>query len=383
MTQHRVILFCHDATGLGHLRRISRIASFLQGPFACLVITGMAEVQWMVQPPCEFIKIPNWDCLSKVRALRKGRSAWLNIPIEQSLNFRAELISAIGRAFQPSAVLVDYLPYGLRDELRPFLTSHSARKYLIHRGIVDFADRSVLHGIASEDFGSIYDRIVVMADKRIIDVASEYQFEDEAKYKTVYVGYVNPAQLPSSSNEELPADKDTPIVVCACGGGLGGEAVFLACIRAATELKSYLFHVILGPHGTLPPASTTAIPDNCRVYQICEDLHLLHKSASLVITHGGYNSVTEAISGGARILVWHIQGGDQDERLTFESRLSSLYPIMSVSPDDDFVKIVRSEVELALSSDRPDIPLDFNGLSGIKSLLEMDLGIFENSTYSV
>ena len=51
--------------------------------------------------------------------------------------------------------------------------------------------------------------------------------------------------------------------------------------------------------------------------------------------------------------------------------------------DDDFVKIVRSEVELALSSDRPDIPLDFNGLSGIKSLLEMDLGIFENSTYSV
>ena len=127
----------------------------------------------------------------------------------------------------------------------------------------------------------------------------------------------------------------------------------------------------MGPHGSI--SSVSDIPGNCTLHQISTDLHLLHRYASLVITHGGYNSVTEAMSGGARILVWHIQGGDQDERLTFESRLSSFYPIKAVPANSDFAKLIRSEVETGMSCEKPVMPFNFNGLTGIKELLEKDL----------
>src|SRR5438105_2980643 len=117
MTQKRLLMICHDGKGLGHLRRISRIAGFLQGEFACLVMTGMAEASWLVPSNCEFIKLPNWDGLSKLRASRLGRTVWLDAPSEEVVRLRSELIKGVEQAFRPSAILVDYIPFGIREEL--------------------------------------------------------------------------------------------------------------------------------------------------------------------------------------------------------------------------------------------------------------------------
>lgn len=364
----KALLFCHDASGLGHLRRMSRVAAALRVEFACAIITGIEEGHWMIQDPCQLFKIPNWDRLTESRAKQNGREMWLNLGTADAALFKSRLISAVGTAFGPDAILVDYLPFGLHDELRDFLTTTTAIKYLIHRGVIDTADRIVLAGDATKSLGRVYDRILVMADERLIDVGQEYNFAPEARVKTTYAGFVDPFD-----DVSLPAGltSNPRLVVCACGGGRNGSLVFDACIDAARHLPECEFHVVLGPYGTanVRPCS---VPSNCKVREVC-DLQELHQQACVVITHGGYNSIMEAIGGGARILVCHIQGGDNDERIVFERRMSAAYPIRSISIPDLW-KEIRREILDAQHLPRPSFLWRMDGLSTIRRLLKNDLG---------
>lgn len=374
MSQHRLLFFCHDARGLGHLRRISRIASALQGRFVCLIATGMSEAHWMVPAHCEFIRIPNWDSLSAVRAQRRGRPLWMTATREAE-RFKKDLLLSVEHAFRPDAILVDYLPFGLRDELRPMLDQTQARKYLIHRGLADTSDRDVLCGEATAAVGATYDAIVVTADRRIVDVASEYRFVDTAAEKIRYVGYINPVDAPlrASVTKGRPTD-DRPKVVCACGGGHGGEQLLTACIEAARNCPQFDFHIALGPHGSIAPGTDDPVPTNCHVYGVCPELEELHRAACVVVNHGGYNSTMEAISGGARIIVHHIQGGDDDERILMEKRLAPHYPISSLANVEDLTSRIEEEVHLASFGQRPKFALEFNGITRIGELLRCDLG---------
>jgi len=374
MKQRRVLLFCHDATGLGHLKRITRIAKMLQGPFACLIVTGMEQASWVVPQECEVVKLPNWDGMIRARAERHNRPLWLTSGPSDAYELKSQMLLSVGLAFRPDAVLVDYLPFGLRDELRLLFQHVSGRRYLIHRGLVDLADRDVLFGAATADIAAAYDRIVVTADRRIVDVASEYGFVPEARAKTQYVGYVNPADLPLS-RPDCPERMTRPLVVCACGGGFGGEQVFTACIDEARRLPEYYFHVVLGSHGSLPSYISNDVPPNCELHQVCPQLELLHRTASVVITHGGYNSVTEAMSGGARVLVRHIQGDDNDERINFERRLASYYPIRALTTLTDLHDQIAAEMALAASGRPEPCPLDFNGLVNLRRVLCEDLRV--------
>jgi len=59
MERKRILLFVFDGTGLGHLRRMSRIAERLQREFVVLVVTGMREAAWLVPASCEVMILPN------------------------------------------------------------------------------------------------------------------------------------------------------------------------------------------------------------------------------------------------------------------------------------------------------------------------------------
>ena len=61
MARPRVLLFCHDGTGLGHLRRISRLAGALTEQFSTLVLSGVREASWIVPADCGLVMLPNWD----------------------------------------------------------------------------------------------------------------------------------------------------------------------------------------------------------------------------------------------------------------------------------------------------------------------------------
>ena len=371
--QYRVLLFCHDSKGgLGHLQRICRIAAKLQseGDFACLIVTGMKDAHWLVPNACELVKLPSWNGLSAARSRHHAVPQWLRLSRERAAEFRAGLLQAVGGAFKPDAILVDYLPLGLAAELRPLLEATAARKYLIHRGIADRADRDVLWGEATRIIAGLYDRILVTADDRVADVAQESGFVAAAASKVCYLGYLRPDAGPAGRTRRV----GKPLIICSCGSGLHGAPVFTACLRAARALPEYEFRIVLGPHGALEPQVAAAgIPPNCRVRRVHRNLAAWHRSATVVLTHGGYNSTLEAISGGARILISHVQGGELDERLRFEQRLSPYYPVRAVPSLEHLSDELRIEVGRAEAEGRPRFGLDFDGFEAIARLLRADL----------
>ena len=373
--QYRVLLFCHDSKGgLGHLQRICRIASKLQseGDFACLIVTGMKEAHWLVPDACELLKLPSWNGLSAARSRRNRVPQWLRLSRERAAELRARLLQSVGNAFEPDAILVDYLPLGLAGELQLLLERTPARKYLIHRGIADLEDRDFLWGDATRIIARQYDRILVTADSRVGDVAKESGFVDEAARKVAYVGYLRPDVRKAGRVPRIAK----PLIVCSCGGGILGSPVFTACLRAARALPEYEFRIILGPHGALERGVVAAgMTPNCRIVRIHRNLAALHRSATVVLTHGGYNSIMEAISGGARVLVAHIQRGETDERLRFQQRLSAYYPVRAVASLEQLSDELRTEVRRAETDGRPGFELDFTGFEEIARLLRADLRI--------
>ena len=68
----RALLFCHDGTSLGHLQFLSRIADGLHPEIACLIVTGMREIDRLIPRTSEYRKLPNWDYLLRSRAELRG-----------------------------------------------------------------------------------------------------------------------------------------------------------------------------------------------------------------------------------------------------------------------------------------------------------------------
>ena len=93
-----------------------------------------------------------------------------------------------------------------------------------------------------------------------------------------------------------------------------------------------------------------------------------------MVNHGGYNSIMEAMSGGARIIVHHIQGGDDDERILMERRLAPHYPISSLAKIEDLTSRIKEEANLAFYGQRSKFGLEFDGIYRIGELLRCELG---------
>lgn len=353
---------------MGHLRRIAQIAAALQGDFACLVVSGMSQTHWLVPASCGRIQLPALRHPGGSASTFDEAPLWLPDGPSGARALRRNLIDGIGKAFDPAAILVDYLPLGEDGELADLLAASHARKYLIHRGIMDSSDAGALYGDATRAIAENYDRILVTADERIVDVAREYRFTAEAAAKVRYVGYVRPLVA-----LDPPGASHRRRIVCAFGGGIGNEQAVAACIASAARLPQHDFHIVAGPHGARLRKSAVPLPHNCHLVQVDPLLNQHHHQADVVVTHGGYNSVMEAVSGGARVLVAHIQGIDHDERVQFERRLRQYYPIRAIQRFADLTAEIALEASRCDAEPRPHFPLRLDGLPSIAAIIAEDL----------
>src|SRR4029077_8711893 len=375
LKQHRIILFVHDGTGLGHLRRMSRIANAIQGQCAALVVSGLREASWMVPETCEFLHLPSWNSIRPRRAQYWDRPVWLEVSTEEALSLRCKFLAAAFDAFEPSAVLVDYLPYGVEGELKLILENVKCWKYFVLRGVVDTSDRGFLAGTPANDIGAIFDRIFVTADRRIVDVARQCELDETATGKVTYEGYVAPSQVDRRrlrAKRGLHASQQW--VVCSAGGGMKGEAFLRHCISVAFRMPDVEFDVIFGPMSNLGLSqATTEVPANCRVLREFQALPELHASCDVAVTGGGYNSMIEAISGGARIIVNPVRTGVEDEQRLNATLLSEYYPVCLLDDPGDLDAKLLQTLESSRVESRPVSNLDLGGAERIRSIMLSDL----------
>jgi predicted glycosyltransferase len=310
-------------SGIGHLRRLARIAAAMQDRFSCLIMTGHdAAPQWLVPQGCEYLRLPSWDSLIRSKAAYWGRPPFLDLSLPEAARFRSTILEGAVRAFQPDVLFVDHLPLGAEAELGHILKHTRCRKYLVTRGLqneTEDLERLVLGGAALDSLRTDYDRIFSAIDPRVFDLSAQYGLPSEVVAKIDSVGYVAPSagiDRRAVTRAAHGVADDELWVVASAGGGQWGEPLVEACLDLAALHQEARFDIVIGPRSRLPVPAVSPeyrAGGRIRVHASCQSLADLHAAADVVITTGGYNTLLECIRGQARILCIPYRRDHRDE----------------------------------------------------------------------
>jgi predicted glycosyltransferase len=340
----RVLIYSHDTYGLGHLRRSILVAGGLaaerEGP-SVLIATGSPRAQAFELPAgCDTLKLPT------VTKTPDGnyRPRTLNVPLDELVQVRSELLRSAARSFRPDLILVDHSPVGMQGELWPLF--HDLNKWdsrpavvLGLRDITDAPDAVRREWDASgawEALGGVYDRILVYGDEHLPTTAQDLRLDERFPGKVRLVGYLaRPIAAPTQSGNGVPT-----LLVTAGGGGdghrlLSGYLSFLERLPAADRFRSV---VVTGPF--LSRSRQREVRDRCRalgssveVFCFTDRFEDLLASAAGVVSMAGYNTVVEILSAGVPALLVPRRTPRMEQWLRAE-RLAAL--------DGDFITLARA-----------------------------------------
>ena len=368
----RILLFVFDATGLGHLRRVSRIANELTKTNNVLLVTGMREATWFLNDRVEVVILPNMMKLPGAKKYDPLKSSWPNVEANAVLSSRRTLLNTIAELWRPDALLVDYLPYGRRGELTELLQQLTCKKYFLLRGIIDQADFTILSAQHLASIAEIYDKILIACDPAFFDATKKYGLDEGTGKKVTYTGFVGPKSICPS---EIRALHDIPEnrgwVVCSAGGGVRAEQFLEACVKAAQCTPDLHFTVISGPFANCNFKNGYSAP-NCEIIIGDRDFSDILGGADVAVLAGGYNSMLEAATSGARIIVYPTNSKIGDEQLENAILFGKHYPVRLLSSISELSIEIANEYANCLQG-RPRLLLDTDGAGFVKSLLQKEL----------
>ncbi len=380
-SRYRALFYVFDGgSGIGHLRRLSRIAAAMQERFSCLIVTGHdVGPQWIVPPGCEYVRLPAWDSILPAKAAYWGRAPFLDVDIDEAVHLRRSILQGVFEGFRPDVLLVDHLPLGAHNELASLVRHARCRKYLVTRGVQNETEdlqRLVLGGDALESLRTDYNRILSAIDPRVFDLSAHYGLPAEVTEKILPVGYVAPSPG-QDTRAQLKAARGVGDgrlwVVASAGGGQWGEALIEACLKLSEQYDA-CFDIVMGPRSKLArPANNPEYlyGGRVRLHSSCPDLAAFHAAADLVVTTGGYNSLLESLRGQARILCVPYRKDPSDEPLRHASALKN-YVDLWIEPEIEklpavFDQLIRRCAERPAQDRRALI--DMNGAGRIAQIV--------------
>lgn len=323
----RLLVYSHDAFGLGNLRRMLKVCDQLAKEIpdlSILMLTGSPMVQsFRLSPKMDYVKLP---CIQR-QARNKYVSKYLRTTFREISDMREQLIQATFRGFKPDIVLVDKVPTGIKGELSKSIewlkTEHPQSKIVLClRDILDDPEH-VRKLWESRDFYDtierFYDSIWVFGSPKIYDMVAEYNFPATISAKLNYCGYLmqSPAlRDPLEVRRELGLAPGKFVLVTAGGGGDGYDLMkaYLKSLRilarhgAAADRAPVQSVLVLGPEmplrkkeRLLQKASTT--PGIAKLIDFSTEMLNYMNAADLVVSMGGYNTMCEILTLQKRALI--------------------------------------------------------------------------------
>lgn len=384
----KVMFYCHDTYGLGHLRRTLTLAhSFRDNTpnISQLIVTGSPVASRFQYPEgADYVKLPS---VTKNAAGEYQPLSLENMNIELVRDMRQDILLSAARHFQPDFFIVDHAPAGLGGEavasLRLLKKEFPNTKLIV--GLRDIMDEAPAVRMSwqkqgvYELFDDLYDLILVYGNRNFYDVVSEYGLSPKAAEKTRFVGYLGRkpgSRFPGEVRESLDMQTDKLVVVTAGGGG-DGKTLFDATIRDLKLTQQTDFDVLIvgGPLLSDPDRahlrSQLGHRDTVHFLDFTDDLPSYLGAADTVISMGGYNSVCEVMSlHRPMIIVPRVH--PRKEQLIRASILSSHGLVEMIHPNDLAPqKLLSSASELLWHAEavRPTLPMD--GLINVVSELEI------------
>lgn len=378
----RLIVYSHDAFGLGNIRRMLAICQHLIKvyPVSILVISGSPALHSLRLPQgLDYIKLP---CLGRDES-GVVSAKYLETNLEESVKLRSDLILSTVKNFQPDLILVDKKPDGLQQELQAtlnYIKTHQpqTKLVLLLRDILDRPEATIAqwqrHGYY-DTIANLYDQVWVVGVPEIFDVCREYQFPAAIAQKTRFCGYIRrePGLKPRQVlRQELQLQVDDKLVLLTPGGGADGYRLVDTYLKGLeTQLSDWRSLIISGPempaHQRQQMQQRIEQLPQVEMLEFTDDLVSYMDAADLVVSMGGYNTVGEILSLQKRaVVVPRLQ--PVEEQWIRAERMAKLGLFQAIHPNDltpdRLIQGVHSEfraIETSVSS----APLDMNALPRI------------------
>lgn len=366
----RILVYSHDTYGLGNIRRMLAIATYLVGTVdeaSVLMVSGSPMVQgFRIAPGIDYIKLP-----SVTRTVRDGYAPRsLDLDADGTFEFRANLILAAVADFRPDVILVDKKPFGVENELEGALhyvraTLPATAVVLVLRDILDepaATIRTWTAGRYSATIDRFYDLVLVLGSRAVFDPCREYQLPLSVRAKTRFCGYVRRLpglRRPHEVRRELGVPAGGRLVVVTTGGGQDGLRILetyvaaLPTIHGDGDVHSL---IITGPeleatdrdrlHG-----AAAGHPGSI-VREFTDDMMSCLEAADAVVCMAGYNTVCEVASVEApAVLVPRVR--PVEEQWLRAERLARLGLMRVLHPDALTPEALAISVRQLLDAPRP------------------------------
>lgn len=390
----RIMVYSHDAYGLGNIRRMLAICKSLLKSIpnlSILLVSGSPMLQSFRLPQgLDYIKLP---CLNRGSS---GEMAvkYLNADIESILNLRSELILAAAKNYQPDLVLVDKKPSGIRGELNStinYLKHHlpNTKFILLLRDILDTPEKTIQEWQKENYYQiveSIYDRILVVGMPEIFDLCQEYQFSQEIASKVRFCGYIRKEsglKNRRTIRQELGIQSNEKLVLVTPGGGEDGYFLVNNYLDGLAKERDRFVNQkirsLIFCGAEMPPEQQQKIYQKAQslpgvtVLEFTNDLMSYVNTADAVICMCGYNTITEVLQKGKKaIVVPRIKPGQ--EQLIRAQSLAKAGLIKMIHPD-----LLNSSLLMAtlfnslerVNNFKSISHLDFTGLPRVNDYLAM------------
>jgi predicted glycosyltransferase len=106
-----------------------------------------------------------------------------------------------------------------------------------------------------------------------------------------------------------------------------------------------------------------------------QDLPAMHQMADVVITSGGYNSLIEAISGGAEIIVSPVNSGLKDEQIRHATQLQKFYPLKIANNVTSIQTLLRDAINCPTGRRMAVTDLELDGVNRAGNLICRDFDV--------
>ncbi len=356
----RFLLYSHDGSGLGHLRRNLNLAAALVE--ACpaasvLIATGSEALDSFVVPPSvDVLRLPG------VRKLSNDRYSARRLALDDDEvgALRAALLATAVKAFRPNVLVADKHPAGVHGELVPAL---EALRAIGGRAAVGLRD--VLDGAAEAQRGWLdggleavlvfHDLVLVYGEQELLDPLAGSGLAGRSDVEVRYCGYVVAGPAPGSApvGPAIPRTAGSPLVIASAGGGEDGTAL-LAALLAAARGTSWDVVAVTGPQAEpcdrarLDALATAA---GATVVTSIPELGSRLAGADAVVCMGGYNSLAEVLAAGVpAVCVPRVV--PRTEQLVRAEAFAEHGLLRVVRPATLDPARLRSEVDAALATDR-------------------------------
>lgn len=309
----RILVYSHDTYGLGNIRRMTSIAEAIvraEAAASILIITGSPMLHaFRLGSRIDYVKLP---CLNRTDS---GRYDVKHLPISarSAMRMRSGIIAAAAIDFDPDIVLVDKKPLGVGGELLPALEILKGRPrppqiHLILRDILDSPDatRGVWENNNYHDsIARFFDRIIVVGQREIFDLAEEYGFPPATRARMDYVGYLRRSagvKQPSDIRHRLGIGGEKIVLVQAGGGGDGAALIdaHIRALQAYAGKPPFFSWIVSGPEMSEIDRKrinhAVAHLPNTFHQDFVEDMNAAMNAADFIISMGGYNTACEILS---------------------------------------------------------------------------------------